>query len=206
MAGTGRCEPRAHVPGAMQRVSLREALLRRTGTFPSTGAWYGPGSAAQHAVKNGALRCVRGMKIHRSRKCECIPIPALQTCLILRVSCPVRGASRGDPEVGQSESWLERGNPDWSMWRPRLCLASMDPGGLGEPSGPTTRLCLQWLDGAGEGWAKACLDGELRFAPVPEVRPQGRRSRCDGASERRFCYYQGASFGAPSPLKVGGEN
>src|ERR1700754_2279013 len=48
------------------------------------------------------------------------------------------------------------------------------------------RLCLQWLDGAGEGWAKACLDGELRFAPVPEVRPQGRRSRCDGASEGRI--------------------
>src|ERR1700754_2688934 len=66
------------------------------------------------------------------------------------------------------------------------------------------RLCLKWLDGAGEGWAKACLDGELRLAPVPEVRPQGRRNRCDGASERRFCYYQGASIGAPSPLKKGG--
>ena len=34
--------------------------LRRTGTVPGTGAWYGPGSAAHHAVKNGALRCVRG--------------------------------------------------------------------------------------------------------------------------------------------------
>src|SRR6201991_2315771 len=65
------------------------------------------------------------------------------------------------------------------------------------------RLCLKWLDGAGEGWAKACLDGELRLAPVPEVRPQGRRNRCDGASERRFCYYHGASIGAPSPLKKG---
>src|ERR1700754_4720034 len=80
------------------------------------------------------------------------------------------------------------------MRRPRPCLARVDPGGLASPSEPTMRLCLQWLDGAGEGWAKACLDGELRFAPVPEVRPQGRRNRCDGASERRFCYYQGASF------------
>src|SRR5205085_1866538 len=36
------------------------ALLRRTGTAPNTGVRYGPGSAAHHAVKNGALRCVRG--------------------------------------------------------------------------------------------------------------------------------------------------
>jgi hypothetical protein len=34
-------------------------------------------------------------------------------------------------EVGQSESWLEWGNPDWSMRYPRLCLASMDSGGRG---------------------------------------------------------------------------
>ena len=46
------------------------------------------------------------------------------------------------------------------------------------------------------GW-RAC--SRLR----PEDRSQGRRSRCDGASERRFLYYQGASFGAPSPLKKG---
>src|SRR5437870_12906273 len=26
--------------------------------------WYGPGSAAHHAVKNGALRCVRGTKVY----------------------------------------------------------------------------------------------------------------------------------------------
>src|ERR1700710_1914476 len=33
--------------------------LRRAGTVPSTSVRYGPGSAAHHAVKNGALRCVR---------------------------------------------------------------------------------------------------------------------------------------------------
>jgi hypothetical protein len=48
------------VPGAMQRAALRGVMLRRTGTVPSTGVRYGPGSAAHHAVKNGALRCVRG--------------------------------------------------------------------------------------------------------------------------------------------------
>src|SRR3954470_12588369 len=34
--------------------------LRRAGTVPHTALCYGPGSAAHHAVKNGALRCVRG--------------------------------------------------------------------------------------------------------------------------------------------------
>jgi hypothetical protein len=36
------------------------ALLRRTATVPTTGVRYGPGSAAHHAAKSGALRCVRG--------------------------------------------------------------------------------------------------------------------------------------------------
>jgi hypothetical protein len=51
-------------------------LLRRAGTVTNTGAWYGPGSAAHHAVKNHsasqtrvnalmALRCVRGTKLKR---------------------------------------------------------------------------------------------------------------------------------------------
>ena len=40
-----------------------------------------------------------------------MPIPVLQTCLILLVSCPMRGASRGVTEVGQSESWPE-GQPE----------------------------------------------------------------------------------------------
>ena len=34
--------------------------LRRAGTVPSAGVWYGPGSAAHHAVKDGALRSIRG--------------------------------------------------------------------------------------------------------------------------------------------------
>src|SRR5258708_18306315 len=37
----------------------------------------------------------------------------------------------------------------------------------------------------------------------PEERSLSHKSR-DGASERRFFYYQGASFGAPSPLKAEG--
>src|SRR5947209_7892456 len=38
----------SRVPGAMQRVALREALLRRTGTAQSAGAGDGPGSAERH--------------------------------------------------------------------------------------------------------------------------------------------------------------
>src|ERR1041385_5038711 len=34
--------------------------LRRAGTITDTGARYGPGSAAHHAAKCYALRCVRG--------------------------------------------------------------------------------------------------------------------------------------------------
>src|SRR3954471_12400977 len=33
--------------------------------------------------------------------------------------------------------------------RPRLCLAHTGPGGLGQPSVPTTWGCLQWLEGEG---------------------------------------------------------
>src|SRR5436305_13554659 len=87
------------------------------------------------------------------------------------------------------------------MRRARTCLASTDSGGLGEPSGPTTGLCLQWLDGTGEGWGnlpgwRAC--SRLR----PEVRPQGQKSLRWSVRKALF-YYQGASFGAPSPLQKG---
>jgi len=131
-----------------------------------------------------------------------MPIPAPQTSLILLVSCPVRGASRGDPEVGQSESW-----PEGATLKVDAAPADVPrKHGLGGPW-VTVRAHYEALPSVagrdrrrvGEslpGW-RAC--SRLRS----EVRSQGRRSRCDGASERRFCYYQGASIGAPSPLKKG---
>src|ERR1041385_1321236 len=42
------------------RCGILHAAPREAGTVTDTGAWYGPGSAAHHAVKNSALRCVRG--------------------------------------------------------------------------------------------------------------------------------------------------
>jgi hypothetical protein len=47
----------------MQRV----ALLRRTGIVPDEIPRYGPGSAAHHAVKNGALRCVQARRLEAGR-------------------------------------------------------------------------------------------------------------------------------------------
>ena len=43
---------------------------RRAGTVPTTGVRYGPGSAAHHAVKNGALRCVRGTSYPALFRCD----------------------------------------------------------------------------------------------------------------------------------------
>ena len=83
-----------------------EALLRRTGTAPNAGFRYGPGSAAHRSAS--APRCAasgaRKSETRRSRNCECMPIPVPRSPLILLASCPVRGASRGVTEVGQSES------------------------------------------------------------------------------------------------------
>ena len=54
------------------------------------------------------------------------------------------------------------------MRRPRDGLANRLPGGPGQPSGPTTGVCLQWLDGAGCAGAKA---PPIREAPLKGVLP-----------------------------------
>jgi hypothetical protein len=51
------------------------------------------------------------VSISSSRTCECIPILALPRSPMIVASCPVKGASRGHSEMGQSESWPE-GQPD----------------------------------------------------------------------------------------------
>jgi hypothetical protein len=77
------------------------------------------------------------------------------------------------------------------------------------PGGPWVTARAHYGGSALNGWGvqvkgrrKPAWMASL-LAPVSEARSQGRRNRRDGASERRFCYYQGASFGAPSPLKKG---
>ena len=75
----------------------------------------------------------------------------------------------------------KRGRGRWR--RLRAGLVTPSPGGPGQPSDPTMRVCLQWLDEAGgegrrepPGWK-----GPPAF-PVthPEARPRGQKSR-DGA-------------------------
>jgi len=103
-------------------------------------------------------------------------------------------------EVGQSESWPE-GKPEGRCGARGCVSQTQTRGALGNRPCP--------LRGAAfSGWTRrvkggeTCLDGELARARARKLGPKDR-NRCDGASERRFLYYQGASFGAPSPLKKG---
>jgi hypothetical protein len=47
--------------------------LRRAGTVTNAAFRYGPGSAAHYAVKDGALRCVRGTEYFKL--CLSLPLP-----------------------------------------------------------------------------------------------------------------------------------
>ena len=110
-----------------------------------------------------------------SRTCECIPIPVRRTSLILIASCPMRGASRGVTEVGQSESWPE-GQPEGRCGARGCASQAWTRGALGNRPSPLSRVCLKWLGGAGEGWAKACLDASLLVACVGSTVPGTKKS------------------------------
>ena len=125
-----------------------------------------------------ALRSIRATKC-RSRTCECIPIPVPTTSLILLVSCPVRGASRGVTEVGQSESWPE-GQPEGRCGARGHASQAWTRGALGNRPGPLRGSAFN-------GWTRqvkggeTCLDGELARAcarkngpRVEEVAAAGR--------------------------------
>jgi hypothetical protein len=158
--------------------------------------------AARLTSQRLALRSIRVTKvpIHRSRHCECIPIPVLRTSLILIASCPVRGASRGVTEVGQSESLAGAGQPKPVGCGVRGCASQAQTRRLrgcrpGPLRGSATEL-------AGRGQAAA---GNRRAARQPSPRKNGPLAT-NPAMERpkgAFVYYQGALFGAPSPLKKG---
>ena len=119
----------------------------------------------------------------------------------LSCACPVQrgGASRGVTEVGQSESWPE-GQPEGRCGARGRASQARTREALGSRPGPLRGSAFNGWTGQVKGGV-TCLDGELARACARKLGPRGR-NRCDGASERRFCYYQGASFGAPSPLKV----
>ncbi|MEA2941096.1 MAG: hypothetical protein QOD09_1625 [Bradyrhizobium sp.] len=88
------------------------------------------------------------------------------------------------------------------MRRLRLCLASMASGALGNRPSPLRGSAFNGWTGL-EREGESLRDHGASLSSSRKNRFQGRRSRRDGASERRFLYYQGASIGAPSPLKKG---
>ena len=126
--------------------------------------------------------------------------PSPEASLLLLPSCPMRGASRGVTEVGQSESWPE-GQPEGRCGARGRASQARTREALGSRPCPLRGAALNGWTGQVKGGV-TCLDGELARACARKLGPRDR-NRCDGASERRCCYYQGASFGAPSPLKKG---
>ena len=68
------------------------------------------------------------------------------------------------------------------MRRLRAGLVTPPPGGLGSPSVPTKRDCLNWLDAARTKGGESCPDQGGRSPPVRarKLRPRGQKSR-DGA-------------------------
>jgi hypothetical protein len=69
--------------------------------------------------------------------------------------------------------------------RPRLCLASTVPGGLGSPSAPTTGGCPQGLDGTGRAGRKLRdRAGGEPAVRVPEVRSRSPKSPRWSAARR----------------------
>ena len=70
------------------------------------------------------------------------------------------------------------------MRRLRACLAHTSPGRLGSASGPTTWLCLEWLDADRMNAAKAAGSGRESARPVPEERSPRPKSPQWSAARR----------------------
>jgi hypothetical protein len=197
----------------MQRVALREALLRRTGTAPDTAFCTAPALQRTTPRRGGALRCVRGTRPGnpRSRTCECKPIHVLPSALILRPSCSRGALSRSDPSVDRAKAG-RTGAPGRSMpggnggalggAAPSLgrarCLAArggyVNPasgvpiGALAPPTAPSPRLGArdrQTSDASRRENAKACLSFRgASEASEPGIHDHDRRLWIPGLRPR----------------------
>jgi hypothetical protein len=175
----------------MQRAALAKRCFAPRTPVSSSQVTVAP--ALQRTAPQGlraALRPgARKRKIICSRTCECIPIPALRTALIVHSSCPRGGASRGDPEVGQSESWPE-GQPEgrcgaWGRASQARCREAL---GF-RPALERGSATVSWLDGDRRAAQKRRAQGPLRgSAKSPEERTRVLRRR------------GGTSEGVPRPL------
>jgi hypothetical protein len=200
MEGIGRFEHRNSCPGrdAARSPSRSAASQNRDSGFFESQVTGAPGSAAHRPsasktrvnalmAKSYALRCVRGTRVcisRRSRTCECIPIPVPRTSLILIVSCPVRGASRGVRKWDRARAG-RRGNPK----------ADAAPGdvprkhGLGRPwvsVRPVTGVCHCELAGRGQasGAKTPCSRTSTGVCQVPGRTDQGLKTPRRDAERR----------------------
>ena len=95
-----------------------------------------------------------------------MPIPVSMTSLILIASCPMRGASRGVTEVGQSESWPE-GQPEGRCGARGHASQAWTRGALGNRPSPLRGSALNGWGVQVKGGRKPAWMASL-LAPVPE--------------------------------------
>jgi hypothetical protein len=96
------------------------------------------------------------------------------------------------------------------MRRPRARLVPSHPGGLGQPSGPTMGICLEWLDAVRMKAGESRPDrGPRRASSAPgstapgTEKPRVERREAPLRSQRRgHASHQGVSGGSPAAREV----
>jgi hypothetical protein len=85
------------------------------------------------------------------------------------------------------------------MRRLRLCFANTNPGRLGEPSDPTMRVCLRWLDADRTNGGGSCRDQGGR-SPLSGPGSTVPRCKVAAAKRREACAwrYQARAQAQPS--------
>jgi hypothetical protein len=91
--------------------------------------------------------------------------PSPKVDLLSLMSCPVRGASRGDPEVGQSESWPE-GQPEGRCGARGHASQAWTRGALGNRPCPLRGAAFSGWTGQVKGGRKPAWMASL-LAPAP---------------------------------------
>src|SRR5712672_4685902 len=96
----------------------------------------------------------------------------------LLASCPVRGASRGVTEVGQSESWPE-GQPEGRCGACGRASQARTREALGSRPGPLRGSAFNGWTGQVKG-GETCLDGELARACARKSGPRDEETAAAG--------------------------
>src|SRR6185312_6450187 len=78
---------------------------------------------------------------------------------------------------------------------------TLHSGGLGSPSAPTTRGCLQWLDAVGMKAGESLPDRGARRALVPAPKSRARGQKSPAHDEERWSNYQ-FSCGVRIPARL----